>query len=56
MTLAEVIRLVENKLSALNSARASALAIGDMNQVILLDSQITETQMTLDQLRTLAQE
>jgi hypothetical protein len=53
MSLAELIQLVENKLAALNSARASAAAVGDVNQVILLDAQIVETQLTLDQLKTL---
>ena len=53
MSLAELIQLVQNKLSALNSARASAAAVGDINQVVLLDAQIAETQLTLDQLKTL---
>lgn len=53
MSLAELIQLVQNKLSALNSARASAASVGDINQVILLDAQIAETQLTLDQLKTL---
>ncbi len=53
MTLAELIQLVSYKLAALNSARASAAAIGDLNQVVVLDAQINETQLTLDQLRTL---
>lgn len=53
MSVAELIQLVENKLAALNSARASAAAVGDINQVILLDAQISETQLTLDQLKTL---
>lgn len=54
MSLAEVIQLVQNKLSALNSARATAAQIGDIAQVVLLDEKITETQLTLDQLKTLA--
>ena len=53
MTLAELIQLVSYKLSALNSARASALTIGDMNQVVVLDAQINQTQLTLDQLRSI---
>ena len=53
MTLAELIQLVSYKLAALNSARASALTIGDLNQVVQLDAQISQTQLTLDQLRTL---
>jgi hypothetical protein len=53
MTLAEVIQLVSYKLSALNSARASAVAVGDLNQVVNIDAQISQTQITLDQLRSI---
>jgi hypothetical protein len=54
MSIAELIQLVSYKLAALNSARASAASVGDMNQVVSLDSQIAQTQLTLDQLKTLA--
>jgi hypothetical protein len=30
------------------------VSVGDMNQVVSLDSQIAQTQLTLDQLKTLA--
>ena len=53
MSIAELIQLVSYKLSALNSARASAVSIGDLTQVVSLDSQISQTQLTLDQLKTL---
>jgi hypothetical protein len=53
MTLAELIQLVSYKLSALNSARASAVSVGDLTQVVALDAQIAQTQLTLDQLKTL---
>lgn len=53
MTLADLIQLVSYKLSALNSARAAAVSIGDLNQVVTLDAQIAQTQLTLDQLKTL---
>jgi hypothetical protein len=53
MTLAELIQLVSYKLSALNSARASAVSVGDLSQVVNLDAQILQTQITLDQLRSL---
>jgi molybdenum cofactor biosynthesis enzyme len=53
MTLDDLIQLVSYKLSALNSARASALTIGDMNQVVALDAQISQTQLTLNQLRSI---
>jgi hypothetical protein len=54
MSIDELIQLVSYKLAALNSARSSALSVGDLNQVVALDSQINRTQLTLDQLRTLA--
>lgn len=54
MSLEELIRLVQNRLTALNGLRSTAAALGDVNQVILLDSQIQQTQLTLDQLNTLA--
>jgi len=54
MSIAELIQLVSYKLAALNSARASAVSIGDLNQVVSLDAQISQTQLTLDQLKTLA--
>ena len=54
MSLAELIQLVQNKLAALNSARATAAGVGDIPQVVLIDAQISETQITLDQLKTLA--
>jgi hypothetical protein len=54
MSIAELIQLVSYKLAALNSARASSVSVGDMNQVVSLDSQIAQTQLTLDQLKTLA--
>lgn len=53
MTLAELIQLVSYKLAALNSARASAVSVGDLSQVVSLDAQIAQTQHTLDQLRSL---
>lgn len=53
MSVAELIRLMENKLSALNNAKATAGAVGDITQVNAIEIQILDTQMTLDQLRTL---
>jgi hypothetical protein len=53
MSISELIQLVSYKLSALNSARASAVSVGDLSQVVSLDTQIAQTQLTLDQLKTL---
>jgi hypothetical protein len=53
MSISELIQLVSYKLAALNSARASAFSVGDLPQVVALDTQILQTQLTLDQLKTL---
>lgn len=53
MSLEDLIRLMEARLAALNSARGSAAAVGDLAQVTRLDIDIAQTQTTLDQLRTL---
>ena len=53
MSIEDLIRLMEARLAALNSARASAAAVGDLVQVWSLDSDVAKTQTTLDQLRTL---
>ena len=53
MSFDDLIRLMEARLSALNSARGSAAAVGDLAQVTKLDADIVTTQTTLDQLRSL---
>jgi hypothetical protein len=53
MSIPELIKLMEAHLAALNTARATAAAIGDVAQVTRLDFDVTKTQTTLDQLRTL---
>jgi hypothetical protein len=53
MSLEDLIRLMEARLAALNSARASAAAVGDLVQITRIDADVVQTQTTLDQLRTL---
>ena len=53
MSIEELIRLMEARLAALNSARASAAAVGDIEQIQRIDADVAQTQLTLDQLRTL---
>lgn len=53
MTVNELVRLLQNKVAALNGLRLTAFSKGDVEQVVALDEQIAETQVTLDQLRTL---
>ena len=53
MNIPDLIKLLQKKIAALNSARSTAYSLGDVDQVMLIDAQITETQLTLDQLNTL---
>jgi hypothetical protein len=53
MSVEDLIRLMEARLAAMNSARGTAAAVGDLAQVTRLDIDIAQTQATLDQLRTL---
>ena len=53
MKVPDLIRLLQKKIAALNSARSTAEALGDIDQIVVIDAQITETQLTLDQLNTL---
>jgi|GEM_PF-2759787 hypothetical protein len=49
-TRAELIELVRCKIANLNALRTSAQALGDVQRVADLDTEITETQITLDEL------
>lgn len=53
MTLDDLIRLMQARLSAMNVARASAAAVGDLEQITRIDAEVAETQATLDRLKTL---
>ena len=53
MTLSDLIRLLQNQIAALNGLLATATAQGDVARVVSLESQIEQTQLTLDQLRSL---
>lgn len=53
MTVAQLITLAANRLAALNTARATAVAIGNIDVLDGLDADISETQATLDALRAI---
>jgi len=53
MTIAQLITLAANRLAALNNARATAVALGEIAALDALDADIAETQATLNQLLTL---
>jgi hypothetical protein len=54
MTVQELTQLVENRLRCLEQLRQASWNNGDVAGVTSADTQIAETQLTLDQLRTLA--
>lgn len=53
MTIEQLINLTENRLLYLQGARSAAWASGDADGVARLDSDIAQTQETLNQLLTL---
>ena len=53
MKMQELVTLMANKLAYLNTAKSTATALGDVEAVLRLDSEISETQATIDALQTL---
>lgn len=53
MKISDLITLTQNRLATLNNARASAVSMGQADRVSALDAEISETQDTINQLRTL---
>ena len=53
MTIPELIAFLKRRLAYLGQLRTSAVAIGDLAQVDRIDSEVAETQATINQLQTL---
>ena len=53
MLIQDIIQILNNRLEYLKSRKTIAVRFGELEQVTQLDSEISETQNTLDQLRTL---
>jgi len=53
MTSDNLIQLVSAKLMQLNGAKATAQAVGDVQSIVVLEAQITQTESTLAMLRAL---
>jgi hypothetical protein len=53
MKVPELITLMANKLAYLNNAKSTAMASGDLEAVLRLEGEISETQATIEALRTL---
>ena len=51
MKIAEIITILENRLTSLATAREAAVAGGDLGTVSVLDADLLETQASLDQLK-----
>lgn len=54
MTIEDLIQMVSRRLVHLSQLRSSAAHLGDALQVATLETQISETEATLAQLKTLA--
>lgn len=55
MTIAQLIEMTKARLANLSQLRESAVRVGDVQQVLQADSDLAETQKTLDQLQSLPQ-
>ncbi len=53
MTLDSLIQILTNKITTLSSRKSDALMVGDLDSVVGIDSEIAETQSTLDRLKSL---
>lgn len=53
MTIQQLITLASNRIAALNTSRANAVALGDIERIDALDAEIEQTQTTLAALKTL---
>jgi hypothetical protein len=53
MTISDLLRLAQSRLSHLNGQRADAAATGNVAAIERLDREIAETQATIDALQTL---
>ena len=53
MGIIELIRLLESKLAALNTARSTANSLGNIEAILILDIEIIETTQTIEQLKTI---
>ncbi len=54
MTVQDIVRLLGAKLAALNSAKATAMTLGDFDRIVALERDIDETQTTLHRLQSIS--
>jgi len=53
MDIQTIIQITENKLSSLNSELSSAISAGNLEEVNRLESEVAETTITVNKLRSL---
>lgn len=53
MTIEFLIQMINNRLIRLQEDRILAQSVGDLNMIVAIDKEITETQITLNALRGL---
>ncbi|MFN9847729.1 MAG: hypothetical protein ACK56C_05115 [Alphaproteobacteria bacterium] len=51
LTVAAIIRLMQNHLASLNNLMVTAVALGDVDHVLALQAQIDQTALTITQLQ-----
>ena len=51
LTVADIIRLMQNHLTSLNNLMVTAVALGDVDHVLALQAQIDQTALTISQLQ-----
>jgi hypothetical protein len=54
MTIEQLTIILANRLSTLSAQRSHAVTVGDLAQVAILDADIAETEITLSQLKQVA--
>ena len=51
MRIADLINILTNRIASLNAQKVHATSVGDLQRVLTLDEEITETETTLNQLK-----
>ncbi len=54
MKISQLIDVAQSKLAALNNEMSYAIQVGEVEEITRIEGQVSETQATLDQLRSIA--
>ena len=55
MSITDLLKLLESKLTYYNNAHATAATLGDIEAILILDSKIFETENTIEQIKSILQ-